>query len=251
MAGDVDKRRFRKTEQRNPMEDIVVKLAEKMDTFMQDVTKRFAAVNVTQREPPRVLQVGEGSGVSRCIPGAIPIVPAQRPYMPTFTPEDTETGARRGAQRDNLAQHASMFADWQSMEQAFRDAFPFDQYIQFRCGLKPPEQHQHKGHGYHQDDHRTASRDYVQLQHDSRPHDFHRGNKPSHDQGLQRTEDRFHLPTFDGSPRCSEKAWVDKLDTSFQLDRVSERKTIKMVTSHLEDEGTHDCREFKDTPSVT
>lgn len=44
---------------------------------------------------------------------------------------------------------------------------------------------------------------------------------------------------------------MDKLDTSFQLDRVSERKTIKMVTSHLEDEDTQDCREFEDTPSVT
>ena len=63
--------------------------------------------------------------------------------------------------------------------------------------------------------------------------------------------DRFHLPTFDGSSRRSEKAWVDKLDTSFQLDRVSERETIKMVTSHLEDEGTQDCRESEVTPSVT
>ena len=44
---------------------------------------------------------------------------------------------------------------------------------------------------------------------------------------------------------------MDKLDTSFQLDRVSERKTIKMVTSHLEDEDTQDCRESEVTPSVT
>ena len=62
---------------------------------------------------------------------------------------------------------------------------------------------------------------------------------------------RFHLPTFDGSSKHSEKAWVENLDTSFQLDRVSEGKTTKMVTSHLENEGTLDCREFKDTPSVT
>ena len=44
---------------------------------------------------------------------------------------------------------------------------------------------------------------------------------------------------------------MEKLDTSFQLDRVSEGETIKMVTSHLEDEDTQNCREFKDTPSVT
>ena len=44
---------------------------------------------------------------------------------------------------------------------------------------------------------------------------------------------------------------MEKLDTSFQLDRVSEGETIKMVTSHLEGEDTQDYREFEDTPSVT
>ena len=41
-----------------------------------------------------------------------------------------------------------------------------------------------------------------------------------------------------------------KLDTSFKLDQITKGEAIKMATSHLEDEGTQDCREFEDTPSV-
>ena len=73
-------------EQRNPMEAMFAKLTAKMDAFMQDVNKKMA-----EKEPPRVFQVGEGSGVSSHIPDAIPIVSAQRvnstptrPTMPTF-----------------------------------------------------------------------------------------------------------------------------------------------------------------------
>ena len=113
------------------------------------------------------------------------------------------------------AQWTAAYTEWQGYGQGFMDNFPFERYLWYRCDIKPPEQHQHKGHGYHRDDHCTASRDCVQLQRDSRPHDFHRGNKPSHDRGLHRTVDRFHLPTFDRSSRRSGRAWVDKLDTSF------------------------------------
>ena len=111
------------------------------------------------------------------------------------------------------------FAKYQPYGQEFRDALPF--------------------------------KDFVQLQQDSRPRNFESRNRHSHDGGLQRTVGRLHLSTFDGSCKRLEKAWVENLDTSFQLDRVSEGETIKMVTSHLEDEGTQDCREFEDTPSVT
>ena len=44
---------------------------------------------------------------------------------------------------------------------------------------------------------------------------------------------------------------VEKLDTSFQLDRITEGEAIKMATSHLEDEGTQDHGKHVDTPSMT
>ena len=114
------------------MEAMFAKFAEKMDVFMQDVRK---IAEGTQKETPRVFQVGEGSGVSSHIADAIPIVTAQRvdsaptrPTMPTFLVEEEEQTASRDG---DLNQHAVLFADWRSMGQEFMDAFPFNQYIQF------------------------------------------------------------------------------------------------------------------------
>ena len=189
---------------------------------MQDVSQRLTALD-RQWETPRGFQIGEGSGTSHHLPkhDATQHMASRtptRPTMPTFLDEDIGARAQREPEIDP-DQVDAYIAEYLARGPAIRDLISF--------------------------------RDYVQLQRDSRPHNFHRGNRRSHDGGLQRTVDRFHLPTFDGSSRRSEKAWVDKLDTSFQLDRVSERETIKMVTSHLEDEGTQDCRESEVTPSVT
>ena len=41
------------------------------------------------------------------------------------------------------------------------------------------------------------------------------------------------------------------MDTSFQLDRITEGEAIKMATSHLEDEDTQDHGEHVDTPGIT
>ena len=75
---------------------------------MQETSQRLLAMEISQRELPRVFQVGEESGMSRHVPvhDAIPIVTTQAPArstMPTFLPEDTGTGVRGGAQRDNPA----------------------------------------------------------------------------------------------------------------------------------------------------
>ena len=53
---------------------------------------------------------------------------------------------------------------------------------------------------------------------------------------LQRTMGRFFLPSFDGSPKCTNKAWVEKLDTYFQLNRVSKMEAIKIAALHLKGE---------------
>ena len=42
------------------------------------------------------------------------------------------------------------------------------------------------------------------------------------------------MPTFDGTSKHTAKAWVEKLDTYFQLHKVSEMKAIKIAELHLE-----------------
>ena len=47
----------------------------------------------------------------------------------------------------------------------------------------------------------------------------------------------FFLPTFDGTPKFTAKAWVEKLDTYLQLHKVSEIEAIKIAALHLEGEA--------------
>ena len=54
---------------------------------------------------------------------------------------------------------------------------------------------------------------------------------------LKNSMGRFFLPTYDGTPKFTAKAWVEKLDTYFQLNKVSEIEAIKIVVLHLEGEA--------------
>ena len=45
--------------------------------------------------------------------------------------------------------------------------------------------------------------------------------------------DRFLLSTFDGSPTCSARAWVEELDTFLQQHQISEDEAIKVVALHF------------------
>ena len=51
---------------------------------------------------------------------------------------------------------------------------------------------------------------------------------------MQHTLGRFFLPTFDGSPKSTAKAWVKELDTYFQLHKVSGEEAIRVVALHIE-----------------
>ena len=41
------------------------------------------------------------------------------------------------------------------------------------------------------------------------------------------------LSTFDGSPRCSVRAWVEELDTFLQHHQISEDEAIKIAALHF------------------
>ena len=48
---------------------------------------------------------------------------------------------------------------------------------------------------------------------------------------------RLFFPSYDGSPKCTTKSWIEKLNTYFQLNRVSELEAIKIAALHLEGEA--------------
>jgi len=54
---------------------------------------------------------------------------------------------------------------------------------------------------------------------------------------LQRTIGRIYFPTFDGTAMCTTRAWVEKMDTYFQLNQMMEQEAIKMAALHLEGES--------------
>ena len=45
---------------------------------------------------------------------------------------------------------------------------------------------------------------------------------------------RFFLPKFDGSSTSSTKAWVEKMDKYFQLNKFPEMEAIKIAALHFE-----------------
>jgi hypothetical protein len=48
---------------------------------------------------------------------------------------------------------------------------------------------------------------------------------------------KLNIPTFDGSSRCSAQAWVQKLDTYFKLNPMTESEAISFANLHLEGEA--------------
>jgi hypothetical protein len=54
---------------------------------------------------------------------------------------------------------------------------------------------------------------------------------------LQCTLGKVTIPNFDGSSKCTARAWVHKLDTYFQLNKMVEANVIKLATLHLDGEA--------------
>jgi hypothetical protein len=69
----------------------------------------------------------------------------------------------------------------------------------------------------------------------NRPRFFNRGPTQSYE--LQCTVGKLTLPYFDGTSKCTARAWVQKLDTYFQLNPMAETDAIKLATLHLEGEA--------------
>ena len=52
---------------------------------------------------------------------------------------------------------------------------------------------------------------------------------------------KLNIPIFDESSHCSAQAWVQKLDTYFKLNPMTESEDISFATFHLEGEA-HEWR---------
>ena len=46
-------------------------------------------------------------------------------------------------------------------------------------------------------------------------------------------QDRFHLSTFEGSPTCSTKVWVEELEAFLQQHKIPKDEAIKVAALHL------------------
>jgi hypothetical protein len=75
--------------------------------------------------------------------------------------------------------------------------------------------------------------DFFHLKQKNRP----RGAKRTPNHELQKTLGKVTIPNFDGSSKCSARTWVQKLDTYFQLQQMTEMEAIKLATLHLDGEA--------------
>jgi hypothetical protein len=69
----------------------------------------------------------------------------------------------------------------------------------------------------------------------------HRGEDSSSSRGHNidfiRKVGKLTIPSFDGSSRCTARAWVQKLDTYYKLNQMTEAEAISFATLHLEGEA--------------
>jgi hypothetical protein len=81
-------------------------------------------------------------------------------------------------------------------------------------------------------------KDYYNIKYMNIPSEV---NKGQHNIDLMRKVWKLMIPSFDGSNKCTTRAWVQKLDTYVQLNTMSEVEAIKFSTLHL-DEEAHEWR---------
>jgi hypothetical protein len=79
--------------------------------------------------------------------------------------------------------------------------------------------------------------DYCSIRYRNRPREAQRGNGQTHNMDFIKKVGKLNIPTFDGSSRCSAQAWVQKLDTYFKLNPMTESEAISFATLHLDGEA--------------
>ena len=93
------------------------------------------------------------------------------------------------------------------------------------------------GHDFHRD---MTLVEYCGLKLRNHPRKTQRGG-PQQQQGHNidfiRKVGKFTIPSFDGSSKYTPRAWVQKLDTYYKLNQMTETEVISFTTLHLEGEA--------------
>jgi hypothetical protein len=85
--------------------------------------------------------------------------------------------------------------------------------------------------------------EYCGLRLRNRPREPQRGGQqqqqqqPGHNLDFICKVGKLTIPSFDGSSRCTARAWVQKLDTYYKLNQMTEAEAISFATLHLEGEA--------------
>jgi hypothetical protein len=82
--------------------------------------------------------------------------------------------------------------------------------------------------------------EYCGLRLRNRPREPHRGGQQQqhgHNIDFIWKVGKLTIPSFDGSSKCIAKAWVQKLDTYYNLNRMTEIEAINFATLHFEGEA--------------
>jgi hypothetical protein len=95
------------------------------------------------------------------------------------------------------------------------------------------------GHDFHQD---MTLVEYCGLRLRNRPREPQRGGpqqqqQQGHNIDFIRKVGKLTIPSFDGSSKCTARAWVQKLDTYYKLNQMTESEAISFATLHLEGEA--------------
>ena len=92
------------------------------------------------------------------------------------------------------------------------------------------------GHDFHQD---VTLVEYCELRLKNRPREPQRGGQQQqgHNIDFIRKVGKLTIPSFDGSSKCTARAWVQKLDTYYKLNQMTESEAISFATLHLEAEA--------------
>jgi hypothetical protein len=76
--------------------------------------------------------------------------------------------------------------------------------------------------------------DFCTIKYRNRPSDHNKGRQ---NKDLARKLGKLSIPSFNGSSKSTARAWVQKLDTYFQLNPMTKAKAIKFTTLHLDGEA--------------
>jgi hypothetical protein len=98
-------------------------------------------------------------------------------------------------------------------------------------------EHATLGYDFHQD---MTLVEYCGLRLKNHPKEPQRGG-PQQQQGHNidfiRKVGKLTIPSFDGSSKCTARVWVQKLDTYYKLNQMTETEAISFATLHLEGEA--------------